>query len=839
MEAGQGISGEFADANVRNAVRRAARNMGVAGDERNMVTIRHTGLDKEGKDLVDQDVTVNEDLARAYALQKAEHDELVRAGKRDPRVNPMPHPERLYGGYYHGLVGVARRFETTPDVVEDYAEKMGGRTRRADVVAGLYGAGVQAEGSEKMTHHVDPSKATRLIDPLTGKNHPISKLPELKHMVAEMQPHPKTGVMGFMRSRNKYQTYITNPDTLQTMMGPQSFIGYNIENIGGEPTLIKREKPENEHIQGLKDFLKTEMASPTPMGSKPVEKLARTGRRGRGTISAVIRQSGGAKTETVGSPRSGFPVEAVTEPIEVEATEQESPVTKRKGRGKKASPTKGGTVLYQPVQKPTETITVTKPKSVSRQLQNVELDEAGNPKPYPPVVGVRGAEPYYVSKTAQKYNDPFNVGSPPEDEDIYKATLLRSRLTRKYGERVTDTGTLPGISLEEAAQLKKSPQGVAMSEINREAQRREIEDRFEGPKSVTKPRPRVLQGLLDFDQNLTDTETESRVDKERVVDTQTGKTISSQFNPVLGKVISATVEPQVQKRSTVKPEELAMGQLASSAYNKETGNVPRFGTQVQRDVTTVTRPGTMWEEVKPEAEATETTTEMPKIPSSAYVKPEAGPVELYKPEVTGKTRRAKMRKSIKENAPLDYTRGDYRENALPVGVQGPQGKVIRGRASGPMVQPELDFNMPSHEGGAQWLGMIQRGDSALVEKVRSQDKNWNYASTQQGRQSSSLFTAGDFIHHKRFGGGQVVDVKQAEHPITKQPDLLVSVDFGGTTKKGRPNLRTLSMADHGQLMEKRTSKAEAATEAETVKQNTETFDTRVAARKARKANGEE
>ena len=66
-----------------------------------------------------------------------------------------------------------------------------------------------------------------------------------------------------------------------------------------------------------------------------------------------------------------------------------------------------------------------------------------------------------------------------------------------------------------------------------------------------------------------------------------------------------------------------------------------------------------------------------------------------------------------------------------------------------------------------------------------------------------------------------------------------TVDFGGTTKKGRPNIRTLSMADHGQLMEKRTSKAEAATEAETVKQNTETFDTRVAARKARKANGEE
>jgi hypothetical protein len=126
-----------------------------------------------------------------------------------------------------------------------------------------------------------------------------------------------------------------------------------------------------------------------------------------------------------------------------------------------------------------------------------------------------------------------------------------------------------------------------------------------------------------------------------------------------------------------------------------------------------------------------------------------------------------------------------------------------------MQQQELDFGMPSHKGGAQWLGMVQRSDSAMVEKVRNTDRNWNYAQTEPGRQSAPVVGEGDFIHHKRFGGGKVVSTQVVEHPITKQPDLHVSVDFGGQTKKGMSNIRVLPMSEHGDAMSKVTPESEA------------------------------
>ena len=184
-------------------------------------------------------------------------------------------------------------------------------------------------------------------------------------------------------------------------------------------------------------------------------------------------------------------------------------------------------------------------------------------------------------------------------------------------------------------------------------------------------------------------------------------------------------------------------------------------------------------------------------------------MELFKPEVKGKGKRASMARDIKESAPLDVSRGDYRKNPVPLGSEGPQGPKVRGKLNQGMHQTELDFGAPSHAGGAQWLGAVQRSDSAMVEKVRNTDRNWNYPQTDAGRQSTPVLGEGDFIHHKRFGGGKVVSTQVVEHPITKQPDLHVSVDFGGQTKQGMPNIRTLPMSEHGESMSKVTPESEA------------------------------
>jgi hypothetical protein len=705
-QVGQGISGEVASRNAENAALRADRGMGIAGNEKGMVTINHTGKAKGSNELVEnQEVSVNTDIARAYNMQKAEHDALVAAGKRDPRVTPLPHPEDLRGGYYHGLVGVANDFGKSPDVVAKYAEKVGGRSGRADVVAGLYGAGVQARTSEDMSVHIDPSKAARFIDPNTGENHPIEHLSKFPHIMAEASTHPKTGGMSFLRSKGKHQTYITDPNTLDVKVGPQSHIGWNIENIGGAATLVKRQKPPSDHplVRGLSDFLRQEMDSPNPMGSKSLESREASADKARG-LAGLLSGTSSGRADTV--VNAGI---AEVKPTTATASTMESDVTARKRGGAAASPTTSGTTLFEPVQKSRVT-RPTRPGPVSKQLQNVGVDEVGNPKPYAPVVGRRGDEPYYSSGRAQTYNNPF------------------------------------------AKTAEEANVGLTMPQIQEAAAANNAAKNFEGAKDIKKPRGDVYQGVLDFDNKLTDTETTTTYDRSKL------------FGPISSR--------------KAKP-------------------------------VTTTRLGSQWEKVSPEETPAATEPEAPRIPTSAYVKPSAGPVELFKPEVKGKGKRASMARDIKESAPLDVSRGDFRKNPVPLGSEGPQGPKVRGKLSGDMRQPEIDFGMPTHQGGAQWLGTVQRSDSAMVEKVRNTDRNWNYPQTDAGRQSTPVLGEGDFIHHKRFGGGKVVSTQVVEHPITKQPDLHVSVDFGGQTKQGMPNIRTLPMSEHGESMSKVTPESEA------------------------------
>ena len=786
-EAGQGISGEVAAQNAENAELRERRGMGVPGDEKGLTTITHTGRAKTGNDIVTEDVTVNNTTARAYALAKAEHDQLVASGKRDERVTPMPHPTHLVGGYHEGLVKVADNNQTDPATVERYAKKIGGKDY-ADVVAGLVGASIQAKNASKM-EHIPAGHATRFIDPKTGENHGIEHLEKFPHIMAESTLHPKTGELAFMRAKGKTQVYGTNPETMESRPMGQYHVGWNVENIGGAPTLIKREPVPADHpmLRDLGSFIKQEMGSTTPMGSKSLESREAIADRASGLAGL---QSG----ITRGRTRKKAAVAGIreTEPVTLPgSTPMESPVTPRAVQNPPSQTTVAGTTMYQAPQVPVVE-KPSKPKRGTRQLQNAKLDAVGNPLPIPPVVGRRGDEPYYASSTAQTYNNPMATTEEEANTGSTMSQIISAVRQKRAASNFEGPKTTSGAGAQWTSVLQKA------TPRSRKITKKLV--RLEGPQPKPVEKSSGLktqyQGVLDFDNNLTDTDYSVDYDREKSIDVQTGNILRA----------GEESTPKVEKRANVSSQLLQ----AAQGIPQSIGTV-RMGTQPVGRISS--RPGSMWEEVRPQTESAAQEEEPMKIPTSAY-RPNvptsssgtAGPVELYKPEVKGKTNRKGMAKQLKVEAneaqPLDFTRGDYREHSVPLGTAGPQGPKIRGTAGTEWKQPEIDFGMPTHEGGAQWLGHIQRSDSALVEKVRDTDRNWDYASSKPGRTASAVLNEGDFIHHKRFGGGKVVGTKVVEHPITKQPDLHVSVDFGGSTKGGMPNIKTLPLSEHGDLMGK-------------------------------------
>jgi hypothetical protein len=719
-ETGAGVTGSEASRNAENLALREERGMGLPGDERGMVTLRHIGKAEKSNDLVDEDVTVNQDLARAYNMQKAEHDALVAAGKRDPRVTPLPHPKSLYGGYYHGLVKVANVMKTTPDQVAKYAEKIGGRTRRADVVSGLVGATTQIKNVDKIEHFT-PDVNDFFIHPRTGERHSVADLDQHPDVLADMQAHPKTGAMSFTRSKGMLQLYSTDPTTLEPRAAGQYRPGWNKTTRNGINTWVKYDRPAPDHpmLRDLGSFLGAEISSPEPMGSKSLASREAAADKASGLASI---QSGISRGRSRRVASAGIAESKETSAV---ASPMESPA-KARGRRKKASPTRSGTMLFTPVQKPVVE-PLSKRRSGTRQLQNAGLDESGNPKPYAPVVGRPGDEPFYVSSQQQTYNNPF--AKTPEEAQRGSTMAQIREMAEEH--RIAKAKAIPASKLQIPGSTKQ------------------------------------FQGVFDFNnEGLTDTE----------------KTVTFDRSKLSGPI---------KKRKPV-------GKVTS-------------------------RPGTMWEEVKPTAEAPASAESIPTIPSSAYVKSapsSSAGKEVALSSITGKGRRSKSARAAlaaaNEAAPLNVSYGDYRENDLPLGVSGPKGPKVRGKRTGneTAIQPEIDFGVPSHAGGAQWIGMVQKGGAKNVEAARRQDSNWNYASTREGITSTPIIGEGDFIHHKRFGGGKVVGVQTVEHPITKQPDLHVSINFGGETKGGMSNIRTLPMSEHADLMEKVTPETESVSRAE-------------------------
>jgi hypothetical protein len=751
-QAGPGVTGTQASRNAENLATREERGMGLPGDEKGMVTIRHVGKAEYGNDLVDENVTVNQDLARAYNMQKAEHDSLVASGKRDPRVTPLPHPKSLYGGYYHGLVKVANVMNTTPNEVAQYAEKIGGRTRRADIVSGLVGATTQIKNVDK-TEHFTPDVNDFFIHPRTGERHSVADLDQHPDVLSEMQAHPKTGAMSFTRSKGMLQLYSTDPTTLEPKAAGQYRPGWNKTTRNGINTWVKYDRPAPDHpmLRDLGTFLGQEISSTQPMGSKSLASREAAADKATG----IARMQTGTSTGRSRKVTSGRIVES--QETEAASSPLEAPA---KGRGirKKASPTRGGTRLFTAVQEPVVTPFEKKP-SRSKQLQNVKMDSSGNPMPTPPVVGRPGDEPYYVSAQQQTYNNPFAKTPEEAKRGATMAQINAMAEEHRTAKAMTPPANVTGQGSQ--WQVVKAPKGPRSKKIVTKVVRK---DGATGPVSAptigSKSTPKQFQGVLDFgNEGLTDTEKTTVYDR------------SNLSGPVSGR--------------TAKVKQ------------------------------TIERPGTMWEEVKPTSETPATKESIPSIPSSAYVKSASstgGALELSTP---GKGRKSKAVKAkiaaANESAPLDLMHGDYRENALPVGVAGPQGPKVRGKRTGNTTayQPEIDFNTPTHAGGAQWLGMVQKGGAQEVETARKQDRNWGYATTREAITSTPVIGEGDFIHHKRFGGGKVVGVQTAEHPITKQPDLHVSVNFGGETKGGMPNIRTLPMSEHADLMEKVTPESES------------------------------
>ena len=122
-----------------------------------------------------------------------------------------------------------------------------------------------------------------------------------------------------------------------------------------------------------------------------------------------------------------------------------------------------------------------------------------------------------------------------------------------------------------------------------------------------------------------------------------------------------------------------------------------------------------------------------------------------------------------------------------------------------MLPQQTDVNalttLPAKRRGEAFLGAIGKSNPALIESVRSQDRG--YKQVTQSAVAAEPYSSpaiGDFIHHSRYGGGKVIDIRDSVHPLTGAPDKHVTVNFGGSSDVH--DIKPLALSEHSRFLEK-------------------------------------
>jgi hypothetical protein len=795
---------------------RAAKGMGTPGDELGMEDVLHNG----------QVYTVNRDLAEAYRMHRDSWESKKAKGQRAGREFT---PEEMYGGHEHSLVRIARELgaDITPQSVHAYAIKVAGKRGAVDHVANMYQILTKDRNSRKPA--LIP---VGLNDTIQHPTETDATGNPLRMKVKDAAFHTAFSSHLKVSGRSPSGYAVERSEAAQPMIDPEGnpvfrHTGFNSIDTGQGKLHYYSDPSEYENYTPLKNRLRSEILSPVPAGSVRTGSGRKPLTSGRVTgyvpFSNPLQQivqppaANPAPTQTTGPvqpPRVGIQGD---EPFYVSRTARRRNMISGDPGYVSGSELDG---MYDKAERL---------QNFGAKREAVRASMGDDPT----IVNHLNDQAAELTQSISQVHEQVQSGvfDVPHEDVARNAKGQMNRDDR--GNRV------PGVSrqLSAAAEVTRRPkllQGVL-----------DLGEGYDYPKDDYKVTPTYESdssgGFIKGEGSTRLMATERPEDA--LLDVQTGKAITA-GKEVAPKVMSraeagipdSTYTPEHQRFSTqfnalrtaepdreVEPDDVAVGFSKTDSFATNLGEKPKSTITIKGSVPLPSgvnskdlfegredvRMGTQplfapdkveqtsykgFEEVKPEPREEVETPKSPYLPSGGvdYRVPEpvVTPVPSDPYQTSGKTTKA--------GTPIDYSTGRARKPE-----RTPEQLSLFSDAD--LLPEQTDasalIELPATRRGEAFLGSLGKSNPELIKSVKSKDAGYKQITQSQvAAEPYSSPAIGDFIHHSRYGGGKVIDIRDSVHPLTGAPDKHVTVNFGGSADLH--DIKPLALSEHSRFLEK-------------------------------------
>jgi len=791
---------------------RAAKGLGTPGDEQGLEDVMHNGKTYQ----------VNPDVAAAYRLHRDAWEARKASGKRAGREFA---PDQMAGGHEHALVRISRELGSgiTPQAVHAYGERVAGRRGAISHIAGVYQILTKDRASRKQV-----LKPVGLNDTVQHPTETDANGNPLRMKVKDAAFHTAFSSHLKVDGKSPSGYSVEGSEAAQPMIDENNnpvfrHTGFSSIDTGEGKLHYYTDPSEYENYTPLKNRLRSEILSPVPAGS------VRTG-EGRapltsGRVTGYVPFSNPLQ-QIVDPPAANPAPTQTTGPVQPPRVgiqgDQPFYVSRTARRRNMISGDPGyvsGSELDGMYDKAERLQDFGAKREAARASMGFD----------PTLVNHLNDQAAELAQSISQVHDQVQSGVfDVPHEDV--ARNAKGQMNRDdMGNRV------PGVSrqLSAAAEVTRRPkllQGVL-----------DLGEGYDYPKDNYKVVPTYEPDKLKGEGSTRLMATERP--EEALLDVQTGKALTPS-KEVAPKVMSraeagitdSTYTPEHQRFSAqfnalltaepdreVEPDDVAVLPSKTDSFATNIGEKPKSTITIKGSVPLPSgvnskdlfegredvRMGTQplfapdkveqtsykgFEEVKPEPREEVETPKSPYLPSGGvdYRTPEpvVTPVPSDPYQTSGKTTKA--------GTPIDYSTGRARKPE-----RTPEQLSLFSDAD--LLPEQTDasalIELPATRRGEAFLGSLGKSNSALIESLKSKDAGYKQITQSQvAAEPYSSPEIGDFVHHSRYGGGKVIDIRDSVHPLTGAPDKHVTVNFGGATDLH--DIRPLKLSEHGRFLEK-------------------------------------